>query len=354
MPGVSLSKTMGFEIVLMHYVGKFDTEKPHSGSARTSVTKIRPIQLNLNNTILYITVQYNCALLSLLQWYTCTLVQNRFLDIISIFSHQRYQSISEALEKAPPMASAMTSPTAKLTVMKNCFNTESAHTAINNVISRKKLSEGEKSSVRTTMNDFFFIVRNDGKKEEFTNEKREAIWQALEFLKTAANIKFLHADIQRAMEGFRPGVLSIAEDDDAGDDLGLDSDSVTGGDDDQASGDGDVGSDDEGPGLAQESPFKSILQPETGGSGSYLNCEDRGEEAGVHATAQKRKNETSSSKPPSSNKKARAGASLAAVGTFKVRIHTSKYADLCISFLSFLSGFFCPPLSVSHRDRNIR
>ena len=338
----------------MHYVVKFDTEKPHSGPAHTSVRKIRPIQLNLYNTILYITVQYNCALLSLLQWYTCTLVQNHFLDIIIILSQQRYQSISEALEKTPPMASAMTSPTAKLTVMKNCFNTESAHTAINNVISKKKLTEGEKSSLRTTMNDFFFIVRNDGKKEEFTNDKREAIWQALEFLKTAGNIKFLHGDIQRGMDGFRPGVLSIAEDDDVGDDLGLDSDSVTGGDDDQGSADGDGGSDDEGPALAQESPFKSILQTETGGSGSYLNCEDRGEEVGVQTSAQKRKNEASISKPPSSNKKARAGASPSAVGTFKVTIHTSKYTDLCITFLSILSGFFCSPLSAPHWHRNIR
>ena len=58
-----MSMTMGFEVVLMHYVAKFDTEKPHSGAAHTSVTKMRPIQLNLYNTILYITVQYNCALL---------------------------------------------------------------------------------------------------------------------------------------------------------------------------------------------------------------------------------------------------------------------------------------------------
>ena len=62
MPGVFLSMTMGFEVVLMHYIAKFDTEKPLSGSAHTSVTKIRPIQLNLYNTILYITVEHPSVL----------------------------------------------------------------------------------------------------------------------------------------------------------------------------------------------------------------------------------------------------------------------------------------------------
>ena len=231
------------------------------------------------------------------------------------------------------MASAMTSPTAKLTVMKDFFNTESAHTAINNVISRKKLSEGEKTALRTTLADFIFIVKNEGKKADFPNEKRETIWQALEYLKSAANIKFLHGEIQKGMEGLRPGVLAIGEDDEPTDDYGLDNDSVHGGDEEQGSIDDDAGSDDDGGAAVQDSPFKTIQS--AAASGSYLFCQDRTSEA----PQQKRKGESTISKAASS-KKPRVETSAPTIGTYKVRDHPSKYAAVAAFILDYLCQAF--------------
>ena len=239
------------------------------------------------------------------------------------------------------MASAMTSPEAKLAVMREAFNTESAHLTINNIISGKKLSESQKAGVKTTLADFFFIIRNEGRKEDFGNERRESFWQALEYLRGAANIKFIHAEITRGMDGFRPGVLDIVDETPI-EDLGLD-DSDHEADDARGSVDG---SDEEDAAAGQDDqPFKSILDPASKpASGSYLDCLDKGEKT---SSPPKRKHDSSPLKQASSPKKpcletASALKAGSIVGTFKVRIHLSEYTV----FVPFLHYFARPSLRV--------
>ena len=217
------------------------------------------------------------------------------------------------------MASAMTSPEAKLAVMREAFNTESAHLAINNILSGKKLSEGQKAGIKTTVTDLFFIIRNEGSKEDFANERRESFWQALEYLRGATNLKFFHAELTRSMEGFRPGVLDIV-DETSIEDLGLDNDSDHDGDDGAGSIDGS--DDDDGVAGQDEQPFKSILEPtskQPSSSGSYLYCPDKDDKT---SSASKRKHESSALKQGSGPKKAHLETAstlkaASAVGTFK-------------------------------------
>ena len=48
------------------------------------------------------------------------------------------------------------------------------------------MSEGQKVGVKTTLTDFFFIIRNDARKEDFANKRMESLWQALEYLRGAS------------------------------------------------------------------------------------------------------------------------------------------------------------------------
>ena len=174
------------------------------------------------------------------------------------------------------MASAMTSPEAKLAVMREAFNTESAHLAINNILSGKKLSEGQKAGVKTTVTDLFFIIRNEGSKEDFANERRESFWQALEYMRGATNLKFFHAELTRSMEGFRPGVLDIV-DETSIEDLGLDNDSDHDGDDGAGHAGDDGYGDDDDAGDAGGADDNNVCDADHDADDGYGGGDDAGD-----------------------------------------------------------------------------
>ena len=224
----------------------------------------------------------------------------------------------------------------KLDIVKTLVTSHSAALAVNNILTKKKLTDVEKNGIRTLLIDLFFSIRENAKKDSFDNGTRQEIWAALLHMKKVQVLKFVAPEIGKAMAGFRPGVLQVEEEEEGSiDDL------ISGNASDVGDDGGEVDEEeviDEGGEASASSSFRDIQGGGTGSKqvGQYLNCPDAhvdesDGEASQPPKAPKRKGQQAASRQ-SSSKKPREGSpdSMSAPG--KSRLHSAPFTkyQLCL------------------------
>ena len=166
----------------------------------------------------------------------------------------------------------------KLHVVREMIGTQSADTAVTNIMTKKKLTDEERKGVRTLFNDLKFKIRHVAKVESFDDDLRGKIWDALDYMTTIPNMKFLKGQVEASMAGFRPGVLDLSEDDAAVDELIHDIDSI-GDDGENEDGEGEdpdeEDEEDEEDGEVEQSTSFRDIQGGSQQAGEYKDCIDR-------------------------------------------------------------------------------
>ena len=235
----------------------------------------------------------------------------------------------------------------KLHVVREMIGTQSADTAVTNIMTKKKLTDEERKGVRTLFDDLKFKIRHVAKDESFDDDLRGKIWDALDYMTTIPNMKFLKGQVEASMAGFRPGVLDLSEDDAAVDELIHDIDS-NGDDGENEDGEGeDPDEEDEEDGEVEQSSSFRDIQGGSQQAGEYKDCIDRAGEVPLpKPNVPKRKaakqDEPANKKSRPANKKSRDSSPEPPAAPGKSKLWTARASrhTLCLELSETKSLYF--------------